>query len=228
MIITGLEYYADSYEFPVRLPNFTKTRIQIIDEDTFTAAKRFDNACCLNFASHKRPGGGYKAVENLRMPIKTQEEDLFRRSDLPLTMDSEDVRRNYYPLKGRAALYTSRALVTKDKNLDPVSTYAVSVVTMPAVVNPRPEDHDLVVGKAKRVLEIAAHHRHYDLILGAWGCGIFGNDPEEIAEIFRSLIRGEFEGIFDLILFAIPGRESKNFKLFEQALTGKDDGQVVS
>ena len=44
----------------------------------------------------------------------------------------------------------------------------------------------------------------YDtLILGAWGCGAFGNDPERAAANFREALEGEFRGAFSKIIFAI-------------------------
>ncbi|MCH6577264.1 MAG: DUF2263 domain-containing protein, partial [Proteobacteria bacterium] len=53
-------------------------QFSVVYEDTFTAAE--EGARCLNFASHKRPGGGYKEVMDIKGTIRTQEEDLFRRS----------------------------------------------------------------------------------------------------------------------------------------------------
>ena len=44
----------------------------------------------------------------------------------------------------------------------------------------------------------------YDtLILGAWGCGAFGNDAERTVANFREALEGEFHGAFSKIVFAI-------------------------
>ena len=46
--------------------------------------------------------------------------------------------------------------------------------------------------------------RHVDtVVLGAWGCGAFGHDPGEIAELFAELLRGEFVGCFRVVAFAL-------------------------
>ena len=40
-------------------------------------------------------------------------------------------------------------------------------------------------------------------MLGAWGCGAFGNDVERTAKDFRQTLEGEFEGAFSQVVFAI-------------------------
>ncbi len=54
-----------------------------------------------------------------------------------------------------------------------------------------------------RVLAIAAAHGHAALVLGAWGCGVFGNDPDEVAGLFRDALDGPFRGAFTRVVFAI-------------------------
>ena len=41
------------------------------------------------------------------------------------------------------------------------------------------------------------------LVLGAWGCGAFRNDPEVVAAELRSLLQSEFSGRFRLVVIAI-------------------------
>lgn len=193
------------------------TTITIEDADTLKAAQRFDHPACLNFASHKRPGGGYKAVQNIPMPIKTQEEDLFRRSDLPQSMDTPHIRK-HYPLKGLKGIYTNGVQVWRDEKLVPHTPYDIALITVPAVVNPTDDDAELVQNKIKRILDIAADNHHNTLILGAWGCGVFRNDPTTIAETFCKYLKNEFNGVFENVIFAIPGKNSQNYQLFEAVI----------
>ncbi|MFF4583105.1 TIGR02452 family protein [Streptomyces sp. NPDC001373] len=42
--------------------------------------------------------------------------------------------------------------------------------------------------RARRVLGVAAHHRVRELVLGGWGCSVFGNDPAEVADAFAEAL----------------------------------------
>lgn len=215
--MSRVKFYDNEVELGTGSPAY-ETQFSIVDGDTFTIASEEVNPCCLNFASHKRPGGGYESVRYLRMPIRTQEEDLFRRSDLPEIMDQPEVRR-FYPLEGREGLYCI-ANVYKDTKLDPVDrVFEVGIVTVPAVVKPRlPEQQPLVNGKLRRVFEIAADQKHQTLILGAWGCGVFGNNPYMVANGFMDLAMGDFKGVFEKVIFAVPNAASDNHLIFREVV----------
>mmetsp|Transcript_136711 Transcript_136711/g.424724 ORF Transcript_136711/g.424724 Transcript_136711/m.424724 type:complete len:117 (-) Transcript_136711:15-365(-) len=54
-----------------------------------------------------------------------------------------------------------------------------------------------------RVLDVFARHGARDIVLGAWGCGVFGNDPSTVAGIFRDKLLNEFRGRFRKVVFAV-------------------------
>jgi uncharacterized protein (TIGR02452 family) len=56
--------------------------------------------------------------------------------------------------------------------------------------------------RARRVLAVAAAHGHRRLVLGAWGCGVFRNDPVVVADAFADAL-AERAGSFDLVVFAV-------------------------
>jgi uncharacterized protein (TIGR02452 family) len=56
-----------------------------------------------------------------------------------------------------------------------------------------------------QVLSIMALHGHRTIILGAWGCGVFGNDPLLVAELFKENLRRL--PFFDTVVFAIYDKE---------------------
>jgi uncharacterized protein (TIGR02452 family) len=59
--------------------------------------------------------------------------------------------------------------------------------------------------RASKVLALAAHHGCNALVLGAWGCGVFRNDPKLVAQVFYDLLNpsGPFWGYFPMILYAV-------------------------
>lgn len=75
-----------------------------------------------------------------------------------------------------------------------------------------------------RVLQCAAYYGYQDLILGAWGCGAFGNDAAVVADLFSKALT-EFRWsdmsaneLFRHVNFAVrsKGGESYNFRQFDQ------------
>ncbi len=68
------------------------------------------------------------------------------------------------------------------------------------------------------VLDIARHHAIDRLVLGAWGTGVFANDPEMVADVFSTLLRGSYAGAFDEVVFAVIGvpASSANHRAFAE------------
>ena len=61
--------------------------------------------------------------------------------------------------------------------------------------------------RADYVLAVAKHQAQKNLVLGAWGCGVFRNPPEQVAAAFaQSLRQPEFADCFERIVFAVYDR----------------------
>jgi len=54
-----------------------------------------------------------------------------------------------------------------------------------------------------RILHLFAKNGAVDLVLGAWGCGVFKNSPETVASLFREQLNGTFRGRFRCVIFAV-------------------------
>lgn len=195
-----------------------ETKIEITDETTLEAAKRickeYENAnpFVLNFASAKSPGGGFL------MGASAQEETIARSSSLyPCLMKHQEM---YEFNSGRnTALYSDYMIYSPDvpvfRNDDGSliqKFYTASIMTSAAVnagvVKERESDKlDQVDSvnkeRARKFLWIANKYKHQTLILGAWGCGVFQNDPVSVAKIFNELLEGEFKNCFERVIFAI-------------------------
>ena len=64
------------------------------------------------------------------------------------------------------------------------------------------------------ILDIAKEEEVNTLILGAWGCGVFGNDAEFVANSFKKELEAYYTDTFENIIFAIPG--GTNYMVFKR------------
>jgi uncharacterized protein (TIGR02452 family) len=62
--------------------------------------------------------------------------------------------------------------------------------------------------RINKVLSVAAGQGYDAIILGAWGCGVFKNDPQHVAKRFRAALTGDFAGVFRLVHFAVLDHSS--------------------
>jgi uncharacterized protein (TIGR02452 family) len=86
------------------------------------------------------------------------------------------------------------------------SPWLLDVITCPAPYAPtigQAEASILLRDRIHRVLAVARAFGYESLVLGAWGCGAFGNDPAQTARDFRDALEGPFAGSFSRVLFAI-------------------------
>jgi uncharacterized protein (TIGR02452 family) len=200
-----------------------ETRFEVTDETTLEAAKRIckeneaANPFVLNFASAKNPGGGFLGG------AQAQEESLARSSALYPCL-SANFEMYEYNRRGNSCLYSDwmiyspRVPVFRNDDGSLVQKpYLVSFLTSPAVNagvvrQKEPQNIQLIepVNKerARKLLWIANRENHQTLILGAWGCGVFQNDPAMIARIFKDLLTDEFENCFARVIMAIYDRTS--------------------
>jgi uncharacterized protein (TIGR02452 family) len=68
---------------------------------------------------------------------------------------------------------------------------------------------DMLARRITRVLAMAQAYGYDTLVLGAWGCGAFGNDPHRTARDFRAALEGPFSGAFAHVVFAVTDWSSE-------------------
>lgn len=199
-----------------------KQTIEVTAETTQVAAHRLvqtegcQGLVLLNYASARNPGGGF--ING----AKAQEEDLTRCSGLyPCLLAQPE----YYEANRQhsSLLYTNHLIYspdvpwfrTRSKNLlDQI--FLASVITAPAPnagqilrLDPQtgPAIEEAVRRRAGLVLAVARAHGHRTLLLGAWGCGVFGCRPEMVADAFGQWLESPtFAGSFDRVVFGIYDR----------------------
>lgn len=92
------------------------------------------------------------------------------------------------------------------------SPYHVGIVTSPApntrTARDQEEVRQAMTERIKRILYVFKANKHDSLVLGAFGCGVFGNNPLEVANTFRHHLESEeFKNCFKRIIFAVLNPE---------------------
>ncbi|MEU7019153.1 TIGR02452 family protein [Streptomyces sp. NPDC046203] len=220
------------------------TTLRVTGESSLAAARRLVAAApatpvaVLNFASARNPGGGYLNG------AQAQEEALCRCSALYATL----LRAPEYYAHHRAerdAFYTDRVIHSPgvpvfrdDRGTLLAEPFTVGFLTSPApnagVIRRRTPDQAgrvpaALAARAERVLETAAANGYRRLVLGAWGCGVFANDPADVAHAFHALLTGSgrFARHFDEIVFGILDRTRERATLgaFRRVFDGSGAGE---
>ena len=72
--------------------------------------------------------------------------------------------------------------------------------------------------RMKLSLAIFARQKNKHLILGAYGCGVFRNDPKKIAKWWQELLTDSFADVFETIVFAVLDNSSSQacIKAFQE------------
>lgn len=222
---------------------FSRVEVECENIDSYSLArKRSDNAVdfvsdgsrpvlVLNLANPVHPGGG------VRKGATAQEEDLCRKSSLLLSLESPGALPYYHYNKSLntylgadSIMITPQVEIIKDEkgNLLPESV-VVAVMTCAAPMISRgleglteQQYRDLVFNRITRMLKVAAYLEYKVLILGAFGCGAFGNDAKIVSDLFyKALKKFDYDGMrvedfFDRIDFAVMDHSPNqyNFKEF--------------
>lgn len=206
-----------------------ETKIEVVHEDVVSCIHRVSklskHVMCLNFASAKNAGGGF-----INGAI-AQEEALAIASNLYKTQIETD---GFYNLHRsmKSCVYTDTMIYSpnvvffRDTNLDLVENPSKCTIITSAAVNAGivlqrekisgNKITDLMHKRIEKVLALAKYKKNDTLILGAWGCGVFRNDPLEIAKLFKKLLDNEYKNQFKHIVFAVFSRNTKFINAFKE------------
>lgn len=194
----------------------------------------------LNFASAVQPGGGVKHGASAQEECLCRCSTLFSTLDRKwLFHEFYDVNRSNADVRHTdACIYSPGVVICKTdedipQRLTPQDFVTVDVISC-AAPNLRNEPanyhnpetgapvrmepnalYELHVKRAKHILHIAAYYKTDILILGAFGCGAFCNDPRTVARAYRDALVN-YIGRFDLVEFAVFCRdnETENYDAF--------------
>lgn len=230
-------YSPENFPQPKAGQTTVATVIEVVNETACEAITRLQkqggHVGCLNFASAKNAGGGFLTG------AQAQEEALARSSALyPCLLQAPQ----YYERNraNRSTIYLDlliySPLVPFFRNDDGIlleQPVLASVITAPApnagaVMQNEPQNAAAIEPALRRraelVLTIAKAHSIERLILGAWGCGVFRNDPKLVAAVFADLLKptGKFAGAFSQVVFAVFDRSvgETTYRAFAERFLG--------
>lgn len=222
----------------------TDAKIVVSKSTSFGAARKYNGEIAvLNFASATNPGGG------VTHGSFAQEECLCRCSTLYNNLILKEAADKFYlphrsglsPLHNDDIIYTPGVVVFKSddykdygttKNVNIITCAAPNLrevpknefnsenTTVPATIS----DDDLLElhkQRGRKILSVAAANKNDYIVLGAFGCGAFRNDPKIVAEAYKQILP-EFKNAFKVIEFAVFCRdhETINYDTFKEILNG--------
>ena len=228
--IKGTTYYKD--EMPRKDYNAIVPAITVVNETTTVAGARLvsqgKDVVALNFADAHYVGGGYL------LGASAQEEFLCRVSGLYNCIRTKPMYYNDNDLDGRSGytdgmIYSPKVPVFRDHEYNLLEEpFPLSIITSPA-----PNLNDMLIENATeeklyaiflqriiKILQVAEVHNHKDIILGAFGCGAFGNNPELVAPAFKEALK--VVPTFENVCFAVwDNREPPVvFECFKKVFSG--------
>lgn len=194
------------------------TKISVLNTDSVGAIFAKQNGskiAVLNFASYKNPGGMFINGSS------AQEECLCHASFLYNVL-LRFTKTFYEPnnLRLNKALYNDNLLYSKDIRFFLNKSSVLCDVITCAAPNAgaarkyarvsESEINNALLSRCDSVLYAAYKNNVKTLILGAFGCGVFCNNPNTVAKIFKKLLSDKYNGAFDEVVFAIPKSNKNN------------------
>lgn len=215
-----------------------ETKIELVEMDSVSAVRRYtqedegNRVCVLNFASYKSPGGMFLNGSS------AQEESLCHESILYNVLSQLMYYYDHNASWTNRCLYTNRAVYTPDvvfcgsgKEACKADVLTCAAPNKLAAVKYHNVSDDAnnraLIERIGFVLGVAANQKVDTLILGAFGCGVFGQNPKHVAAIFAWYLQYEFRGVFKHVVFAIPDAAGKNYRAFKREIADLQDTLTI-
>lgn len=169
--------------------------------------EKSNNPILLNFASGSNPGGGFLNKGN------GQEEDICRSSGLYFCLNQDRIKNSDFYKNKKTGKYTDLVIYSSNVPFININKFGIfedvflcNVISCAAPNANKIKNNkiikEIIETRWKLILDCCEINNHKILILGSWGCGIFGNDPKLVFSAFKDILnKGRYN--FDKIYFPI-------------------------
>lgn len=224
-----------------------KAKVIVSKKRSYEAASAYrgQEICVHNFASATTPGGGVVNGSNAQeeclcrcstLYFNLNVQDMWSGFYTPHRMEKN-------PIHNDDCIYTPEVVVLKTDTHNPIRLpqdewYKVNVITCAAPnLREKPSNRmnlgdgnkavkvsqrellEIHEKRLTRILDLALLEGNDVVILGAFGCGAFENNPEIVARAAKNVISGYFNA-FKTIEFAVycTPRDEQNYRIFERVM----------
>ena len=225
------------------------TEVLVTKDRSFEAARKliesgYNKVCVHNFASATNPGGGVTKGSSAQEECLCRVSTLYASLVQPKCMDNfYKPHRKQNAIHNADCIYTPNVTVFKTDTSNPVimketEWYDVNVITC-AAPNLRQNTRnrfnideskepvkltdkellDIHKVRLQRIVDIAYENGNECLVLGAFGCGAFQNNPNIVARATKEILKDN-EGKFKKVIIAVycnPNDEN-NYNVFKRSL----------
>lgn len=203
-------------------------KITVVSNDTLVSVRKqldkYWSSCALNFASAKHPGGGFKNGAMAQEEAMCYSTLLYGSLEKQKRVYDYSIQHTNGGLYSTWTIYTPNVIIYRDATMRQIKDLCrCSFITSPApnksVFKGKTVDlRNTVYERCRFILDTAIANNERNLVLGAFGCGVFGNSPMEIATCWSNLLfKDGYAKCFDNIEFAILSRSDRdeNFRAFK-------------
>ena len=245
--VAGQKMIPAGESIPIPNKRFEDTLVKVSKKRSMEAAYAYKGkkVCVHNFASATNPGGGVTKGSSAQEECLCRVSTLYFCLNQQDMRDSfyNPHRSAHDPIYNADIIYTPDVIAFKSDTDDPVTMseekwMTLDIVTCAApnlrihpsnAMNPNAGDKQVKLSddelknihkeRGRRILMAAAQAKCDVVILGAFGCGAFCNPPEVVAQAYREILP-EFDGLFDVIEFAVycTPQYRKNYEAFEKTM----------
>ena len=225
---SNTDYYSPDFVFPNEVERrYEKTKVMLVNSAVMYTLHKIsgileegDRLCILNFADYLSAGGrytdGYMAQEESLCEMSALwhilNDDRFRKV-FDWRSKNYGYRQDSYHTEDRYhddLFYTENCpfMLLRQKPVIKFDVISAAAVNHRRMVTPSlarfDVNREIMFPRMEKVFRVPAMYGTNILVLGAWGCGVFKNNPSIIARYWDELIE-KYDGLYQLIIHPVPG-----------------------